>query len=151
MKNWQLNLLIAAYVTAYSTRYLAIKLVEEDQDGQFKDLLLISISGIIGEFLVIGVMYVYYCIIDPSKIFSQNVKFTNFLIPAACDFLETAILIFGLSLLLSSIATASKAFVIILTVIISQYVLAAWDQYVSMAIALVGVILVGLVQFQTES
>ena len=32
MKIWQLNLLIAAYVAAYSSRYFAIKLAEEDQE-----------------------------------------------------------------------------------------------------------------------
>ena len=59
MKNWQLNLLIAAYVTTHSTRYLSIKIAEEDQQEQFKDLLLISITGIVGEFLVVGVIYLY--------------------------------------------------------------------------------------------
>ena len=45
--------------------------------------------------------------------------------------------------MLSSITTVNRAFVVVLTVIVSQYVLAAWEQYLSMTIALFGVLLVG--------
>lgn len=66
MKNWQLNLLIVAYVAVYSSRVTAIRLIEDENSNRFRDLLLISIAGIIGEFFVIGVMYVYHCITNPA-------------------------------------------------------------------------------------
>ena len=98
MKNWQLNLLIVAYVAVYSSRVAAIKLVDDDYTpGKFRDLLLISILGILGEFFVVGLMYIYHCVKNPEQLHNQNIKFQSFLLPAACDFIETTILVFGLS------------------------------------------------------
>ena len=68
MKNWQLNLLITAYILVSCARFLAVRTVSNDEQGLFRDLLLISITAVIGEFMVIGVIYIYQCLTSPERI-----------------------------------------------------------------------------------
>ena len=150
MKNWQLNLLIVAYVVVYSARVTAVRLIDDGNAGQLRDLLLISIAGIIGEFSVVGVMYVYHCIANPEQLHNQNIRFVGFLLPAACDFVETTILIFGVSQVLDSMDDMYKVTVIMLTVIITNYVFQAWTQIVSLSAALGGVILAAGILYKAE-
>ena len=141
MKNWQLNLLIAAYITVSCGRYLTVRTVSNDEQGLFKDLLLISITAIIGEFIVVGVIYIYQCLVSPERIVSQSIKFMQFLLPAACDFTRTIIYVFSFAALSSALFeclhTVSLALALIGTLVMSKYVIASWNQSLALILALI--------------
>ena len=137
MKNWQLNLLITAYASVSCSRFLAVRSVSSDESGLYKDLMLVSITAILGEFIVVGSVYIYQCLVSSERTMSESIQFMQFLVPAACDFTKMMIYIFSLAalstLLLDWVAAVSLGVGLVMTAVLSKYVLASWNQLLSFA------------------
>ena len=90
-------------------------------ETEFRHPLFQSCIGFMGEFIVVGALYIYYMINDPIQIKTAQIRFRVFLLPALCDFLENTLLVFGLAQIFPSVASMTRALVVPLTAWIAKY------------------------------
>ena len=151
MKNWQLNLLITAYASVSCTRFLTVRTISSDDSGLYKDLMLVSITAILGEFIVVGSVYIYQCLVSPDRTMSESIQFMQFVVPAACDFTRMMIYIFSLAALstvmLDCVTAVSLGVGLVMTAVLCKYVLASWNQLFSFTLIMISLTGLGWLLF----
>ena len=140
---------MGTFVALTSMRYISTKLIDmmqvTDAEGEataYHHPFLQTILGYLGEFLIVGLLGLYYRRASPELLASsQKVSLFTLAIPAACDFFENMALIFGTTQIFPSVVSMSRALVLPITAVLSRCLirkLFSWQMILALALLLSG-------------
>ena len=73
--------------------------------------------------------------------------------PALCDFLDSVLMVFGMTQIFTSVTSLTRALVVPITVVIARFLVhhkLSWNMVYGMAVAIIGVVLAASVQLDGE-
>ena len=124
------NFIILGYFGAYSAKYLlmleqnGVKVSKDLNDSEkvpFEHPFFQMLAAYVGELVFTIIYYLYLAFVMQNRMRSSEIRFTQFIYPALCDFVENLLFIFGLAKSLSSMSMMTKAIALPITAIFCRW------------------------------
>ena len=117
---WLTNLTIVGFIVTFAARQLLVAAENNlevtsnyggtKQDGsEFRQPLFQIMACYFGEFVFVILYYLYLGVTTQCGCSQTEIRFINFIYPAACDFTENLLFVFGLARVMPSMSMMTKA------------------------------------------